>query len=145
MTTNTQVGCSRLSPEKPPAQPMNASALTTMVWWGGFALQACIASALLGRRLYRQFPIFFTYLSGSAPRRSGRKSTDLHISDKPTNRIRGVRNRAFSWDDSTRLLSVLDDNEYPMQPVASYLEVNHAYAIASHVQHVKLPIKQSQR
>ena len=27
-----------------------------------------------------------------------------------------------------------------MRPVASYLEVDHAYAIAGHVQHVKLPV-----
>src|SRR4051812_48330609 len=51
--------CSRLS-RKGPAQPMN-SVLTLVAWWGPAALQAGIAYALVGRKLYRELPIFFVY------------------------------------------------------------------------------------
>src|SRR2546423_9395690 len=61
MSVSPQVGCSRLSRAKTPAQPMPASTFSTIVWWGGLALQLCIASAMVYRRLYRQMPIFFSY------------------------------------------------------------------------------------
>jgi len=40
---------------------MHSSLLSLVVWWGGFALEAGIAAALVYRRLYRDLPIFFFY------------------------------------------------------------------------------------
>src|SRR5258706_2164755 len=61
MRAEPQVGCSRLSPENPPAQPMNSSILSTVVWCASTALLACTAGAIAYRRLYRELPIFFSY------------------------------------------------------------------------------------
>ena len=40
---------------------MTSSAITALILWGGLALQAGIAAAMIWRRLYRTLPIFFSY------------------------------------------------------------------------------------